>query len=190
MPIFRKLLHDELLLKRLSTNTVLTVERHPFSILLDNTRSAYNVGSIFRSCDAALAQEIILTGYTPVPTHKEVKKTALGATETVPWLHFPDSGEAVDYLGNKGMRIIAVELTEAARPYDSLVRADFPCCFILGNELSGISPELLRHAHDAVEIPMFGVKHSLNVAVAAGIILFEAVRAWKAFSSTYAESTP
>jgi len=183
MPVFRKLLHDELLRQRLSPETALTVERHPFSILLDNTRSAYNVGSIFRSCDAALVPVLILTGYTPPPTHKEVKKTALGATETVPWQHFPNSVEAADYLENTGRRIIAVELTDFARPYGSLTRADFPCCFILGNELTGISPELLHRAHDAIEIPMFGVKHSLNVAVAAGIVLFEAVRKWRAFSS-------
>lgn len=179
MSSIRKLRHDELLAQRITPELALTQERHPVTALLDNVRSLYNVGSIFRTCDAALVREIILTGFTPFPPRKEIEKTALGATETVPWHYFSAAAEATNYLKSRGTRIIAVELTDSSRPYNALTRADFPCCFILGNELTGISPDLLREADDAVEIPMYGVKHSLNVAVAAGIILFEAVKIWQ-----------
>ena len=179
MASIRKLGYDELLAQRITPELALTRERHPVSALLDNVRSLYNVGSIFRTCDAALASELLLTGFTPYPPRKEIEKTALGATGTVPWQYFPAAAEAAQYLKNNGTRIIAVELTDSSKPYHALTRADFPCCFILGNELTGISPELLREADDAVEIPMYGVKHSLNVAVAAGVVLFGAVRTWK-----------
>lgn len=175
MPSIRKLRHDELLALRLAPESARAGQRHPVSALLDNVRSLYNVGSIFRTCDAALVRELILTGFTPAPPRREIEKTALGATETVPWQYFSTPVEAITHLKNNGTRIIVVELTDAARPYTALAPADFPCCFVFGNELTGVSPELLRAADDAVEIPMYGVKHSLNVAVAAGIVLFEAV---------------
>lgn len=179
MASIRKLHYDELLSQRITPELALTQERHPVTALLDNVRSLYNVGSIFRTCDAALARELILTGFTPYPPRKEIEKTALGATNTVPWQYFSAATEAAHYLKDSGTRIIAVELTDSSRSYHALTQADFPCCFILGNELTGISPDLLREADDAVEIPMYGVKHSLNVAVAAGIVLFEAVKIWQ-----------
>ncbi len=179
MSEIRKLLHDEIHAQRLSVNQALTAERHPVSVLLNNVRSAYNVGSIFRTCDAAFVREALLTGFTPFPPRKDIEKTALGATNTVPWQYFDQTDEAVEYIEYSKTRLIAVEITESARPYTDLKIADFPCCLVFGNELTGISPELLKRCHDSIEIPMYGVKHSLNVAVSVGIAVFEAVRLWK-----------
>jgi tRNA G18 (ribose-2'-O)-methylase SpoU len=144
--------------------------------MLSNIRSLYNVGSIFRTCDAALVAELILCGFTPHPPRKEISKTALGAVDTVPWKYYTTDAEAIDYLRQSGIKVIAVELAEHARSYNELTPMDFPCCLVFGNELVGISDEVLAQCHDAISIPMFGVKHSLNVAVAAGVAVFEAVR--------------
>lgn len=178
----RKLLHDEILKERLLPDGALQAKRHPVSLLLHNVRSLYNVGSAFRTADSALARELILTGYTPHPPRKEIQKTALGATESVPWRYFVEISDAINTLKNEGLRIIALEITNKKRHYDSLLSNEFPLCLVLGNELTGLDDSVLELCHDAVEIPMYGVKHSLNVSVAAGIALFEAVRIWKSYS--------
>ncbi len=178
-----KLRHDEILAQRLSIEEAHELPRHPVSVLLTNVRSLYNVGSIFRSCDAARVEELILCGFTPHPPRKEISKTALGAVDTVPHRYFKSELDAIKDLRDKGRRIIAVELTDSARAYDQLLATDFPCCLILGNELTGIDDEVLKQCDDSIMIPMFGVKHSLNVSVAAGIAMFEAVRLCKQFSS-------
>jgi tRNA G18 (ribose-2'-O)-methylase SpoU len=178
-----KLSYEEILEQRLSVEEAQSVTRHPVSIMLTNVRSLYNVGSVFRSCDAARVSELILCGFTPHPPRKEIYKTALGAVDTVPWKYFKTESEAISYLREKGVKIIAVELTKEARVYDELRADDFPCCLILGNELVGIADDVLTLCDDAIMIPMHGVKHSLNVAVAAGIVAFEAVRSWRANKS-------
>jgi len=174
----RKLLNAEIKKIRLNTSDIKNTIRNPVTILLDNVRSLYNVGSIFRTCDAALAKELVLAGFTPHPPRAEIEKTALGAVETVPWRYFKSTREAIEILKSEGNNIIAVEITDASRKYDNLNINDFPLCLILGNELIGIDNQILTFCDDAIEIPMYGVKHSLNVSVATGIVLFESVKIW------------
>lgn len=175
----RRLLHSEILKERLSVEQVKCVERHPVSLLLYNIRSVYNVGSIFRTCDATLCKELILCGFTPYPPKKEIAKTALGALDTVPWRYFEGPEQAIEMLRIEGNKIFALEITDRKRLYTSLNHSDFPCVIILGNELVGIDDDLLKLCDDALEIPMFGVKHSLNVAVAAGVVLYESIRIYR-----------
>lgn len=175
----KKLLHAEIIEKRLTEEQAAQAQRHPITLMVDNVRSLYNVGSMFRTADSAFIQEIILCGYTPHPPRKEIEKTALGATHTVPWRYFPDPVEAVHTLRREGNRIIAVEIADTHRMYDSLSTKDYPLVLIVGNEITGISDEVMALVDDTVEIPMYGVKHSLNVSVATGIVLYEAVKIWK-----------
>jgi tRNA G18 (ribose-2'-O)-methylase SpoU len=172
----RKLLHQEILGERLTVEEVKKVARNPVSLLLHNIRSLYNVGSIFRTCDAARAEELILCGFTPYPPRKEIEKTALGAVETVPWRYFASTIQAIQTLRSEGKKIFALEITDKKRLYTSLRSDEFPMVIVIGNELVGIDQEILDFCDDAIEIPMLGVKHSLNVSVAAGIVLFESVR--------------
>ncbi len=175
----RKLLHQEILEERLTIEEAKTIERHPITILLHNIRSLYNVGSIFRTCDAARTKELVLCGFTPHPPRAEIEKTALGATETVPWRYFSNTSKAIETLRNEGNKIFALEITDKKRRYDSLRFDEFPLVVVLGNELVGVENPILQMCDDAIEIPMFGVKHSLNVAVACGIVLFEAVKTFR-----------
>jgi tRNA G18 (ribose-2'-O)-methylase SpoU len=162
----KKLIHSEILAERLRPDEALAAGRHPVALLLYNVRSLYNVGSVFRTADSALVSELILVGFTPHPPRKEIEKTALGATETVPWKYFRTINEAIDYIRSKNIKLRALELTD-------------PCCLVLGNELTGLDDHVLDACDDAVEIPMYGVKHSLNVSVAAGIAVYDAVRTWR-----------
>lgn len=176
----KKLLHAEILEERLTPVESKEVERFPVSVMLDNIRSLYNVGSIFRTCDSARVAKLIMCGFTPHPPRKEIEKTALGAVDTVPWQYEKDILKAIKEQKELGVKVIAVELTDEKREYTDLNTEEYPICLVLGNELSGISDEVLAECDDAIEIPMHGVKHSLNVGVAAGITIFEAVRIWKA----------
>lgn len=179
--MIRKLLHNEILRERLSADEAKKAERHPVTLLLHNIRSLYNVGSIFRTCDSALCKELVLCGFTPHPPRREIEKTALGAVDTVPWRYFKETKEAITKLKNEGNKIFALEITDRKRYYTTLHKDEFPLVIILGNELVGIDQEILDLCDDAIEIPMFGVKHSLNVAVAAGIVLFESVRLFRRY---------
>lgn len=172
----KKLNHSDILLERLTIEQANSAHRHPVKVMLSNVRSLYNVGSIFRTCDSALVSELILSGFTPHPPRQEIEKTALGAVETVPWKYFENDGQAIKYLKAQNDKILALEITDKKRLYTSLKKSDYPCCLVLGNELTGLSKEVIDMCDDAIEIPMFGVKHSLNVSVAAGIAVFEAVR--------------
>jgi len=168
----RKLTHAEIAGKRLSATEIVNIERFPVTVLLDNIRSLYNVGSIFRSSDGARVRELVLTGYTPSPPRREIEKTALGATATVPWRTCRDPMEAVSSLKNSGVRICVVEHTDGSRPYHTLGAGDLPVCLVIGNEITGIRKEVIAAADMAVEIPMYGMKQSLNAAVAFGIVVF------------------
>ncbi|KAB2926323.1 MAG: RNA methyltransferase [Bacteroidetes bacterium] len=172
----RKLSHDEIAENRKKPEQISDAIRHPLYALIDNVRSLYNVGSIFRSSDGALVRKLLLTGYTPAPPRREIDKTALGATLTVPWQHYQDPMDAVRELRASGVRLCAVELTDAGRPHYELQPADFPLCFAFGNELTGVSKDVMAAADMAVEIPMYGHKQSLNVAVAYGVVMYDAVR--------------
>jgi len=147
--------------------------------MLDNIRSLYNVGSMFRTSDGALVKKLFLCGYTPKPPRKEIEKTALHATETVPWEYRTDPLEALSTVRSSGIRICVLEQTTKSIPYHQVRKTDFPICLVIGNEIAGISQDVIAAADMAIEIPMYGMKQSLNAAVAYGIALFELVRIWK-----------
>lgn len=151
--------------------------RHPVYLMLHNIRSMWNVGSMFRTADAAGIEKMIITGYTATPPRKEIDKTALGAQEAVKWEYAADPVEAVMRLKAGGVRICGLEIAEGSRPYTAGGKGGFPVCLIVGNELQGLDDEVLACCDEVLEIPQYGMKHSLNVAVAAGIALFELVRA-------------
>ena len=146
-------------------------------VILDNIRSVYNVGSIFRTCDAAGVQKLYLCGTTPTPidrfgrARKDLAKVALGAEQTVPWEYIAETTEAVRRVRGEGARVVAVEQAERALDYRK-VDPIGPTAFVFGNEVDGVSPEALAQCDAVVEIPMYGQKESLNVAVTVGIILF------------------
>jgi 23S rRNA (guanosine2251-2'-O)-methyltransferase len=172
----KKLSHSEILSERLTAKEALSVSRFPVSVIVHNVRSLYNVGSIFRTCDSALVSELVLCGFTPHPPRKEIEKTALGAVDSVPWRYEKDIFKAIQDFKERNIKVIALEITNNKRRYDSLGHNEFPLCIIVGNELTGLDDDIIASCDDAIEIPMYGVKHSLNVSVATGIAIFETVR--------------
>ena len=176
----RKLTHAEITAKRASLESLVHAERLPVCVVVDNVRSLYNVGSIFRTSDGVLIDRLILTGFTPTPPRKEIDKTALGATKSVPWEYLRQPLEAVRRLKKNGYKACCLELTDNVIPYYSVKPADFPLCLVIGNEITGVSKDVLSECDLALEIPQYGIKQSLNVAVAYGIAIFELNRIWKA----------
>jgi 23S rRNA (guanosine2251-2'-O)-methyltransferase len=174
---FRKLPGTEM--SRLSVEQYSSAQKHPVVLMLHNVRSMWNVGSMFRTADAAGIEKIILSGYTATPPRKEIDKTALGAQDTVVWEYHADPLDSLSSMKQGGVRICGLEITEKSRPYTTMQSADFPLCLVVGNEVEGIENELLELCDDVLEIPQYGTKHSLNVAVAAGIALFELVRVFR-----------
>jgi tRNA G18 (ribose-2'-O)-methylase SpoU len=164
-------------LQRKSLHEVKQTEKFPVVAVLENIRSAYNVGSLFRTSDAFLLQSIYLTGYTATPPHKEIKKTALGAEESVEWHYFTNAIKAILHLKESGFTVYAVEQVNKSI---LLNKMDFDAidkiAVVFGNEVSGIENETLLHCDGCIEIPQFGIKHSLNVASAAAVVLWEIVR--------------
>ncbi|MFI5252443.1 MAG: RNA methyltransferase [Bacteroidota bacterium] len=175
----RKLTHEEIAKNRFSVEALKDANRLPIYVMLDNIRSLYNVGSIFRSSDGARIEKLFLCGYTPHPPRKEIEKTALGATSTVPWEYFKNPNDAITRIKSQGIKLCVLEHTDTSIPYYDITPKEFPICLVVGNEISGISKEIVVQADLAVDIPMYGLKQSLNVAVAYGITLFEFVRIWK-----------
>jgi tRNA G18 (ribose-2'-O)-methylase SpoU len=175
----RKLTHDEIAEQRLPKEVLADAKRLPIYGMLDNIRSLYNVGSMFRTSDGAMVSKLYLTGYTPQPPRKEIDKTALGSTDAVPWEHFPSPLEALHEMKGLGLTICVLEHTTKSIPYANVQKHQFPICLVVGNEISGVSQEIIEAADLAVEIPMHGMKQSLNAAVAYGIALFELVKIWK-----------
>lgn len=163
-------------LGRLSVTAFKEAEKHPIILVLDNIRSMHNVGSVFRSADAFLVEAICLGGYTPQPPHRDIHKTALGATETVNWIYFKDTREAILALKERGYKIYAIEQVEHSIPLQKFDWKGEQVALIFGNEVEGVQEELLRLCDGSIEIPQFGMKHSLNISVAAGIVLWELVR--------------
>jgi 23S rRNA (guanosine2251-2'-O)-methyltransferase len=176
----RKLTHAEISAKRATLETLHSTQRLPVGVVVDNVRSLYNVGSIFRTSDGALIDRLILTGFTPTPPRKEIEKTALGATMSVPWQYAKEPRDAVLQLKLEGFKACCLELTDKVVPYYDVKPSAFPICLIIGNEITGVSKEVLAECDLALEIPQFGIKQSLNVAVAYGIALFELNRIWRA----------
>jgi tRNA G18 (ribose-2'-O)-methylase SpoU len=159
-------------LHRLSKEAYANVEKLPVVVVLDNVRSLSNVGAVFRSADAFRIGEVFLCGITACPPHREIHKTALGADETVPWRYFETTTAACEELKTMGYRIFAVEQVE-----DSVKLQDFKVepqmAFVMGNEVDGVGEEVLPYCTGAIEIPQEGTKHSLNVSVCSGIIMWE-----------------
>jgi 23S rRNA (guanosine2251-2'-O)-methyltransferase len=171
----QKLNMDEL--DRKSVDEFKKSEKIPIVLLLDNIRSMHNVGSVFRTADAFLLQSIYLCGYTPQPPHRDIHKTALGATETVAWKYFDHSVNALEQLRDAGYGIFAVEQARGSISLqDFIFKQDEKLAVIFGNEVSGVGDEVLRRCDGCIEIPQWGMKHSLNISVAAGIVLWELVR--------------
>jgi tRNA G18 (ribose-2'-O)-methylase SpoU len=152
-------------------------DKTPVIAVLENIRSAYNVGSVFRTADAFLLQAIYITGYTCVPPHKEIKKTALGAEETVDWKHYANATEAIHVLKKDGYKVYAIEQAENSHQLQLVnFKPDDKIAFIFGNEVTGVEQETILQCDGCIEIPQLGMKHSLNIATAAGVVLWEIVR--------------
>ncbi len=136
------------------------------------------MGSAFRTSDGALIRKLYLCGYTPHPPRKEIEKTALGSTKSVAWEYHADPLVAIAAVKAEGARVCVLEQTTQSTPYYNVSKKDFPICLIVGNEITGVSPQVIAAADMAIDIPMYGVKQSLNAAVAYGIALFELVKIW------------
>ncbi len=169
----KKLTHDEISENRSTLKTLHKVNRLPVYVILNSIRSNYNVGSIFRTSDGAMIEKLYMCGYTPHPPKKEIMKTALGATKSVNWEYVEDPEEVILKLKGDGIKIAALELTDSSFPYYDLKNNIFPVALIVGNEISGVSQELLDLCDFSIEIPQYGIKQSLNVAVAYGVTIFE-----------------
>jgi len=163
-------------LGRMSVDEFKQASKNPVLIVMDNIRSMHNVGSVFRTADAFLAEGICLCGYTPQPPHRDIHKTALGATETVDWLYFPTTMEAVQNLKERGYKLFAVEQAEGSVSLEKFSQPEEKIAIIFGNEVEGVDSEVLKLCDGCIEIPQLGMKHSLNISVAAGIVLWELVR--------------
>jgi tRNA G18 (ribose-2'-O)-methylase SpoU len=173
--LMRKLTMEEL--NRKSVDEFKESEKHKVIAILENIRSAYNVGSVFRTADAFLIESIYITGYTAKPPHKEITKTALGAQETVYWKYFETTKEAIDALKKDGYKVFAVEQVTDSISLEKIHNLSVEkIAFIFGNEVSGVEHDTISLCDGCVEIPQFGMKHSLNISVAAGIVLWEAVK--------------
>lgn len=172
----KKLTTDEIADKRAKKRVH---EPLPVTVLVDSVRSLYNVGSIFRTSDGAGIRHLVLSGYTPRPPRKEIEKTALGATDSVAWSFTDDPVQTLTTLKQDGFRLCCLEQTDRSLPYYSVNRNDFPLCLIIGNEVKGVSASLINKCDFAIEVPMFGNKHSLNVAVAYGIAIFGLSQIWR-----------
>ena len=170
-----KLSMDEL--NRKSVEEFKRSEKTPVIAVLENIRSAYNVGSVFRTADAFLLKAIYITGYTCIPPHKEIKKTALGAEETVDWKHFANATEAIATLKQNGYKVYAVEQAINSISLEKITLSNTEkAAFIFGNEVTGVEQSTIEQCDGCIEIPQLGMKHSLNIATAVGVVLWEVIR--------------
>ena len=168
----RKLLNSEL--DRKTVEQFRKSEKSPIVIILDNVRSQSNVGSIFRTADAFLTEAIYLCGITAKPPHREIQKTALGATESVAWKYFAETSDALRELKDRGYKIIGIEQAEGSvELQDMQVEKGEKFALIFGHEVNGVDQGILNLCDLCVEIPQFGTKHSFNIAISAGIVLWE-----------------
>lgn len=167
-------------LNRIDVETFKKVEKIPLVVVLDNIRSMHNVGATFRTADAFLVQKIILCGITPQPPHREIHKAALGATESVDWSYESDINATINDLKSQGFEIVGIEqTTNSTMITDLKIDNTKKYAVILGNEVEGISDEALQNIDSFIEIPQLGTKHSLNVSVCGGIVMWEFAKALK-----------
>lgn len=168
----KKLKLDEL--KRVGIEEFKEQEKLPVIVVLDNLRSMHNIGSIFRTADGFSIEKLYLCGITAQPPHREIEKTALGATQSVAWTHFETTSDAVASLRNDGYRIIAIEQAAGSIMLNTYKpRPDMKYALIFGNEVNGVDEVVMEQIDECVEIPQFGTKHSFNVVISAGIVLWD-----------------
>ena len=161
-------------LDRISVDEFRESRKIPLVIVLDNIRSQHNTGSVFRTADAFRVEKIYLCGITATPPNREIQKSALGATDSVNWQYFQSTSEAIDMLICEGFTIIAAEqATGSIRPEELEIDQEKKYALILGNEVMGVDDEVMKKCEICIEIPQFGTKHSLNVSVSAGILMWE-----------------
>jgi tRNA G18 (ribose-2'-O)-methylase SpoU len=164
-------------LERKSADEFKQSVKFPIIVVLENIRSAYNVGSVFRTADAFLIEAIYIIGYSAKPPHKEIKKTALGAEETVSWKYFKATAEAIAGLKLNGYKVVSVEQAEGSTHLQHIKHAkEDKLAVIFGNEVTGVEQSTIHLCDGCIEIPQLGMKHSLNIATAAGVVLWELVR--------------
>ena len=170
----RKLSMDEL--GRMSVADFKEAPKKPIVVVMDQIRSMHNVGSVFRTADAFLINGICLCGFTPQPPHRDIHKTALGATDSVDWLYYEQTTQAVKELKAQGYKVYAIEQTEGSISLNKFEKSDTPIALVFGNEVDGVDNEVIALCDGVIEIPQWGMKHSLNISVAAAVVLWELVR--------------
>ena len=163
-------------LGRKTTEEFKSAAKIPVILVLDNVRSMNNIGSVFRTADAFLLQGIYLCGVTATPPHREIQKTALGATESVSWKHFPTTLDAVNELKKDGFNVYAVEQVENSIMLDKLNLAESKIALVFGNEVNGVEQNIIDVCSGCIEIPQYGTKHSINLSVSVGIVVWEVVK--------------
>lgn len=174
----RKLLNEEL--DRLSIEDFKKVDKVPFTIVLDNVRSLHNIGSVFRTADAFLLEGIYLCGITATPPHREIHKTALGATESVSWEYWERTTDAIGKLKQEGYLVWSVEQAEGAVQLDRVgLKPAQKYALVFGHEIRGVDQQVVDMSDQCLEIPQYGTKHSLNISVAAGIVIWELFRKYE-----------
>jgi tRNA G18 (ribose-2'-O)-methylase SpoU len=164
-------------LGRKSLTEFKAAQKQPIVVILDNIRSMHNVGSVFRTADGFLLEGIVLCGFTPQPPHRDIQKTALGATESVDWWNVQNTLDAVIELKSKGYKVYAVEQAQGSISLEKFSGMNnVPLALVFGNEVEGVATEVIAACDGCIEIPQEGMKHSFNISVAAGIVLWEMVR--------------
>lgn len=176
--MMRKLKLSEL--NRITVEAFKLAEKTPIVIVLDNIRSLHNIGSVFRTADAYRVESIFLCGITGTPPNKEIHKTALGSTESVDWKYFNTTTEAIHHLKENNFLIYAVEQAEGSVFLSDFV-FPFPrkAAFVFGNEVNGVEDAVMKEMNGCIEIPQYGTKHSLNISVSVGIVIWELFKKWK-----------
>ena len=164
-------------LNRVDIESFKELEKTPITIVLDNVRSMHNVGSAFRTADGFAIEQIILCGITATPPHREIEKTALGATQSVQWTHYKETTDAVQALKEQGYKILAIEQAEGSVSLEQFeISENDKYAFVFGNEVHGVDEEVMEQVDGCIEIPQFGTKHSFNVSVTIGIVLWDILK--------------
>ncbi len=162
-------------LNRLDVEAFKSVRKNPIVVVLDNIRSAYNIGSVFRTSDALAIEEVVLCGITAQPPHREIMKTALGASESVNWKYYSDTVNAVQELKNQGYQLLALEQVENSKMLNNFNPKAEKLALVVGNEVDGVQQAVIDICDMCIEIPQFGTKHSFNVSVSTGIALWDII---------------
>lgn len=170
----KKLVGPELM--RLSVDDYKAAEKWPFVVVLDNVRSMNNVGSVMRTCDAFLCDTLYLCGITATPPHRDITKTAIGAENSVHWIYSKSTINVVMDLKSKGFKVFAIEQTNTSVMLHNIVFDDQSVAFVFGNEIDGVAADIIHACDGVIEIPQLGTKHSFNISVSCGMLLWEYAR--------------